>query len=127
MTSSNIKTQRYRRRRRGYEVTLGLLGALGGGGLGLVVAGTAGLGVGIVLGGAAAALGAWATQRQEQEMAERDSQLDIEIGVDDGDIGVPGLEHPPAKVGAFSKEVSGAGSSTEVTPASGPFLRPPDT
>ena len=121
------KTKRYARRRRRYEVVIGAMGALGGGGLGAAVAGPVGLGLGLVVGAGVGALAAWALQRDEQEAAARDSQLDIEIGVVGGDIGAPGLEHPPAKIGAFSKEATGAGHAERTTtPASGPFLRPPE-
>ncbi len=121
------KPQRYTRRRRRYEVALGALAALGGGGLGAAVAGPIGLVCGLVVGAGVGGLAAWALQRDEEETAERDSQLDIDIGVQGGDIGVPGLEHPPAKIGAFSKEVSGIGHAERTTtPASGPFLRPPE-
>ncbi|HYJ11392.1 MAG TPA: hypothetical protein VEX18_20355 [Polyangiaceae bacterium] len=101
------------------------MAAVGGGGLGAVVAGPVGLAVGVIVGAGVGGLAAWALQGHEQEAAERDSQLDIEIGVVEGDIGAPGLDHPPAKIGAFSKEVSGAGHAERPTPASGPFLRPP--
>jgi hypothetical protein len=119
------KPERYARRSRRYEAAIGTMAAVGGGGLGAAVAGPVGLAVGIVVGAGVGGLAAWALQGHEQEQAERDSQLDIEIGVAEGDIGVPGLEHPPAKIGAFSKEVSGAGHAERATPASGPFLRPP--
>lgn len=120
------KAHRYTRRRRRYEVAIGALAAVGGGGLGAVIAGPWGLAIGAVIGGGAGGLAGWAAQRGDEEAAQRDSQLDIEIGVAHGDIGAPGLEHPPAKIGAFSREVSGAGSAKPSSPASGPFLRPPE-
>lgn len=119
------KPERYARRRRRYEAAIGALAAAGGGGLGAVVAGPVGLAVGVIIGAGVGGLAAWALQGHEQAAAERDSQLDIDIGVGEGDIGAPGLRHPPAKIGAFSKEVSGAGHTERPTPASGPFLRPP--
>jgi hypothetical protein len=119
------KPERYTRRRRRYELAMGALAAFGGGGLGAVIAGPWGLAIGAVIGAGAGGLAAWAVQRGDEQAAQRDSQLDIEIGVVEGDIGAPGLEHPPAKIGAFSREVSGTGSAESASPASGPFLRPP--
>jgi hypothetical protein len=122
---SSIKVTRSFARRRRYQFIFGSLGAVGAGGMGLVLAGGVGLGVGILLGASAGVLSGWTLQGQEQESSERNSQLDFEIGVVGGDIGAPNLEHPPAKIGAFSKEATGSGS-TSSEPASGPFLRPPE-
>jgi hypothetical protein len=120
------KSHRYTRRRRRYELAIGTLAAVGGGGLGAVIAGPWGLAIGAAIGAGAGGLAGWAAQRGDEEAAQRDSQLDIEIGVVHGDIGAPGLEHPPPKIGAFSREVSGTGGVAPSAPASGPFLRPPE-
>lgn len=119
------RSERYTRRRRRYELAIGALAAIGGGGLGAVFAGPWGLAIGAAIGGGAGGLAAWAAQRGDEEAALRDSQLDIDIGVVDGDLGAPGLEHPPAKIGAFSREASGTGNMP-AAPASGPFVRPPE-
>ena len=61
------------------------------------------------------------------ERAQRDRELDAEIGVSGGDIGVPGLKHPPATIGAFTAEASGAASSgDDPVTSDGPILPPPD-
>jgi hypothetical protein len=106
-------------------VALGTIGAIGGGGLGWVTAGVEGLVIGVLLGAVAAALAAWAVQGQERESADRNSQLDAEIGVDGGDIGAPNLEHIPSRSHQPSRESSGVGGPAGSSPASGPFLKPP--
>jgi hypothetical protein len=121
------KPERYAARRKRYEIGAGAVGALGGAGLGALAAGPPGAVVGAVIGAGVGAITAWANHTGTEVAAERDSQLDVEIGVTDGDIGAPGLEHPPAEIGAFSREASGAGgASTETKEAAGPILRPPD-
>src|SRR3954464_8308960 len=94
-------------RRHGFEAAGGALGALGGAGLGLLAAGPPGALVGALIGAAAGASAGWAHESATLEQAQRDRKLDAEIGVSGGELGVPGLEHPPASVGAFSAEASG--------------------
>jgi hypothetical protein len=121
-----MKPERYARRRKRYEIGAGALGALSGAGLGALAAGPPGAAAGALIGAGVGALTAWAGHTGTEAAADRDSQLDMDIGVVGGDLGSPLLEHPPAKIGALSKEASGAGTSTETHQASGPILRPPD-
>ena len=103
------------------------MGALGGAGLGALAAGPPGALVGALIGAAAGASAGWAHESATLERAQRERQLDAEIGVSGGDIGVSGLEHPPATVGAFSAEASGAASSgSDPVTSEGPILPPPD-
>jgi len=120
------KSERRNRRQRNGTVGGGFMGALGGAGMGLLVAGPAGAAVGAVLGAAMGASTGWAATRGAQDEADRDSLLDIEIGVHGPDLGAPGLEHPPARIGAYSREAAGAGAGSEPVPAEGPILSPPD-
>lgn len=103
------------------------MGALGGAGLGLLAAGPPGALVGALIGVAAGASAGWAHESATIERAQRERQLDAEIGVSGGEIGVAGLKHPPATVGAFSAESSGAASSgNDPVTSDGPILPPPD-
>ncbi len=101
-------------------------GALSGAALG-AIGGPPGAIAGALLGGAAGALASWALEAEKVEENARVEKLDEEIGVMGGDIGVPGLEHPPPQRGAYSSAAMGAGSSTEsdeASPAEGPIVPP---
>lgn len=124
--SRESKEQRYARRRRRYAAGGLGVGAACAGAVGAIAAGVPGAIVGAAIGSVMGGMTAWAMRSGTEIEATRDSQLDIDIGVTGGEIGVESLEHPPAKVGAFSKEAAGAGGSTEPHSASGPFLRPPE-
>jgi hypothetical protein len=50
--------------------------------------------------------------------------LDDEIGVSGGELGAPNLEHPPAKVGAYSGTSAGVSSEGGEQPAEGPMQTP---
>jgi hypothetical protein len=124
---ASTKPERYAARRKRYEIGGGAVGALCGAGLGGLVAGPPGAAVGAIIGAGMGGLTAWASHSEIEAAADRDSQLDIDIGVTGPELGAPGLRHPPAQIGAFSKEASGAGgTSLESTEASGPILRPPE-
>jgi hypothetical protein len=103
-----------------------LVGAIGGAGLG-VMAGPPGMAAGAVLGAVAGTLTAWAMATGDTEAAAEDLQLDKEIGVDGGDIGVAGLKHPPNQRGAYSAAASGAANVApdESISAEGPIAAPP--
>ena len=121
------RRERYAKRRARYEIGAGAVGALSGAGLGALAGGPPGAAVGAVIGAGVGALTAWAGHTGTEAAADRDSQLDVDIGVAGGDLGSPFLDHPPAKIGAFSKEASGsAPTSTETLEAAGPMLRPPE-
>jgi hypothetical protein len=101
-----------------FAVTGGLLGGMAGN----LVPAIVGAVVGAVLGMAAG----WSVQATTMRNAQREASLDRAIGTVGGSIGVPGLEHPPSRVGAPSKAASGASSSIEQREAEGPILRPPE-
>lgn len=114
-------------RRHRFEAAGGALGALGGAGLGALAAGPPGAILGALIGAAAGASAGFAHESATLEKAQHERELDAQIGVSGGDIGVPGLKHPPVKVGAFSAEASGAASSgMEPETSNGPILPPPD-
>ena len=102
-----------------------LVGAIGGAGLGMV-AGPPGIAAGAVLGAVAGTLTAWAMASGDAEEAAEDLQLDKEIGVDGGDIGVAGLKHPPNQRGTYSAAASGAANVApdESITAEGPIAPP---
>jgi len=125
-TFEHSKTGRLPARPHGYEAAAGGLGALAGAGLGLAVAGPPGAIAGIFIGGAIGACTGWVAHNKNDVDEVRDERRDREIGVIDGDLGVPGLEHPPSRIGAFSREASGAGSVTETKRAEGPIEPPPE-
>jgi len=110
----------------GYEVLYGAVGGLGGAGLGAVAAGLPAAVAGAIIGAGAGALAGWASAAQRAEVSQHDSRLDEDIGVTGHDLGVPELEHPPSRVGAFSKETAGAGTSVNTTEAAGPIGRAPE-
>ena len=120
------KAERFAKRRWGYEVGGGAIGALAGAGMGAIFGGSAAGVVGALMGAAMGAGTAWAASSQAQEVAQHDEELDAVIGVEGGDLGAPGLIHPRPTIGAFSKEVSGAASTgSEHEQADGPLVPPP--
>jgi hypothetical protein len=124
--SQESKEERHARSRRRYAAGGLSLGAVCAAFVGALAAGLPGAIVGAVIGAVMGGMTGWAMQSASEVEAKRDSQLDVEIGVTGGDLGVEGLEHPPAKIGALSKEAAGAEGSTEPHTASGPFVRPPE-
>ena len=126
MNTVKQTNENFARRPHGYEAMVGLLGAVAGAGLGAAVAGPAGALVGLIVGAAMGAGTGWIAADRARVDSHHDLQLDRSIGVTEGDIGAPGLEHPPARIGALSKEASGASSSEpDAAPAEGPFGRSP--
>lgn len=126
INQKRTKTERYARRRHRYEVGGGALGALGGAGLGALAGGPPGAVVGAVIGAGVGALTAWANHTGTEEAADRDSQLDLEIGVTSDELGVADPDAVGSGDRAPSREASGVGeSATTSASASGPFLRPP--
>jgi hypothetical protein len=123
---SSSKEERRRTGRGRAKVSGGLLGACAGAGMGGLVAGPPGAVVGALVGTAMGAATGWAAYRGASEAADRDSQLDIAIGVHGPDLGAPNLEHPPARIGAYSREASGVGGAGEDSiEAEGPIQPPP--
>ena len=123
---SSSKEERRRSHQQRAQVWGGLLGAAAGAGMGGIAAGPPGFIVGLCAGSAMGAASAWAASRGASDAADRDSQLDIDIGVHGADLGAPNLKHPPVQIGAFSREASGAGSaSADEVQADGPIQPPP--
>lgn len=120
------KAKKHAARRHRHEAAAGAIGALGGAGMGAIVAGPPGALAGAIIGAAAGTLTAWSSEANAVEVAANDRKLDAEIGVSEGDLGVPGLLHPPATTGAFSAESVGQGGSTEPAQADGPIPALPD-
>jgi len=117
-STSDRKTSPARRRLR--EAAGGAAGAIGGAALG-AMAGPPGAVAGAVIGGIVGALACAAIQNEAIEISERQRELDAELGISDGDIGAPNLEHPPSERGAFSTAVCGAEVITDAQPAEGPM------
>ena len=95
-------------------------GAITGAVLG-AIAGPAGAAAGAIVGGIAGAAAAIAVDDEAARQREHAHQLDVDIGVEEGEIGAPGLKHPPARIGAFSSGSMGAGGETAASPAEGPM------
>jgi hypothetical protein len=109
-----------RRTRPAPKALFGTVGAISGAVLG-GLAGPAGAAAGALIGAAMGALSAMAFETVAEEHDEHDEKLDRDIGISEGDIGAPNLQHPPAKIGAFSAASSGAESSSGVEPSEGPI------
>lgn len=107
-----------------HEAEGAVSGAIAGAVVG-ALAGPPGAVAGAILGGAAGALAGSALDRRASANAARTKELDTAIGVSGGDMGAPGLKHPPAKMGAYSSASTGTESSGG-TPAEGPFAAPKD-
>jgi hypothetical protein len=98
-------------------------GALAGAAMG-AAAGPPGALAGAVFGGVVGAMAGATLDTQAAESTDRERKLDEEIGVIGGEIGAPNLNHPPAKVGAYSSASVGGGASSDSTPAEGPISEP---
>ena len=94
-------------------------GAVAGAAIGSM-AGPVGAVAGAAIGGAMGAAAGIAVESANRAHEIVDAKLDEDIGVYGGDLGAPNLEHPPAKIGAFSSASSGAGRSSHA-PAEGPM------
>ena len=91
-----------------------------------VVGGPPGMVVGAVIGAAAGAIGDAAIEKHSGATRAEDAKLDAEIGVSGGELGAPNLQHPAAKVGAYSGSSAGSGDGDGEEPAEGPIQPPPD-
>jgi len=111
------------RRRIMHEAEGGASGALAGAAFG-AVAGPPGIVAGAIVGGVAGAITGAALDQEASRQAARTRELDVEIGVDDGELGAPNLAHPPARVGAFSAASLGVDASSGEQPAEGPMQSP---
>jgi phage tail tape-measure protein len=107
-----------------HEAEGGASGALAGAVLG-AAAGPPGMVAGAIIGGVAGAITAAVLDGESSRQASRERALDAQIGVGEGELGAPNLEHPPAKVGAYSAASAGADVSSSDEPAEGP-MQPPE-
>jgi hypothetical protein len=123
MTKSKKTVQSRSSRRKEHEIEVGVSGALAGGAIG-AIAGPPGALVGAVFGAVVGALAGATLDDGSVDAAVRDAALDDAIGISGGDLGAPNLLHPPALVGAYSANASGAGETPEVPPADGPMQTP---
>jgi hypothetical protein len=110
-------------KRRERELEGGAGGAIAGAAAG-AIAGPPGAAAGAVIGAIAGALAGAAIDKTEDSHAAEERKLDREIGVSEGELGAPNLEHPPAKIGAYSGASVGVGASDEDSPAEGPMQAP---
>ena len=102
------------------------MGVLGGAVAGAAMAGPLGAAVGAVIGAAVGASSGWAADEHTTEQAHAEAQLDEEIGVTGGSIGVSTLEHPPSKINAPSTAALGVSSEAPDSEAEGPLQAPPE-
>ncbi len=98
------------------EAAGGASGALAGAVFG-IVAGPPGIVAGAVIGGIVGAVAGAVLDEESVIEAERNTELDDQIGVNGADMGAPNLKHPPAKVGAYSSGSAGdsAGGADSTT------------
>ncbi len=113
------------KKRLAHEAEGAAAGAIAGAAFGSA-AGPPGALAGAVIGGIVGVVVGAGVDAQIVESAERERSLDEEIGVSGGEMGAPKLEHPAAKVGAYSSASTGTGSSSDSTPADGPISEPSD-
>jgi hypothetical protein len=118
------KDEKAASRRHLHTAGVGAAAALSGAALG-AMAGPPGAIAGAVIGGVVGTLASIGYEDNSVENARHERTLDAELGISEGDIGAPNLEHPPARIGAFSAANSGAEAYSDSAPAEGPILRPP--
>ena len=126
-TSKSKKTWRKASPRRvAHEAEGAASGMLAGAVVG-AAAGPPGVVAGTILGGFAGAITGAALDNESRRQAAHTRELDAEIGVSEGDIGVATLEHPPATRGVYSAASAGVGGgSSGSAPAEGPMTPPED-
>ncbi|MGD0674104.1 MAG: glycine zipper domain-containing protein [Polyangiaceae bacterium] len=84
-------------------------------------AGPPGMVAGAIIGAVAGGIAGAVMDGESARRANRTRELDEEIGVNDGDLGAPVLEHPRAETGAYSRAAVGMPSSSGgEEPAEGP-------
>ena len=101
-----------------FGALFGIGGALLGGMAGNLLPAIVGAVLGVVAG--------WSVHAGAVDNARHEASLDRTVGTEGSSIGVPGLKHPPFRIGAPSKAASGVSSSVEGREAAGPILRPPE-
>ncbi|AKU99929.1 hypothetical protein AKJ09_06593 [Labilithrix luteola] len=123
-TSAFVGTEVEDRRRHEHEAEGGIAGALVGVAAG-AIAGPPGMIAGAIIGAIVGALAAMALETETVLRAERERELDDTIGVTEGDIGAPNLEHPPPTSGMYSPSSCGVDTWVGGVVAEGPFQPPP--
>jgi hypothetical protein len=118
---SQVPTAATKRHER--ELEGGAGGAIAGAAIG-AVAGPPGAIVGAVIGAIAGALTGAAVSENTELRETEDEKLDRSIGVADGEIGATNLDHPPAKIGAFSGSSTGSSTAEGEESAEGPMQTP---
>lgn len=98
-------------------------GAITGGVLG-AMAGAAGAAAGAIIGAIIGALAGRVSEQEQERTSLHDSELDATIGISGGDLGAPGLKHPPSTRGAYSAGTAGGGSIGGGASAGGPISSP---
>ena len=110
------------------EVAGGAMGAVGGAATGAAMGGPVGAALGALIGAAMGAASGWGADQASAEEDAIDAELDKEIGVTEGSIGSPNLQHPPSRINAPSAAAAGAGNARSATEsnAAGPMQTPSD-
>jgi phage tail tape-measure protein len=103
-----------------HEAEASVAGALGGAAMG-AIAGPMGAVAGAIIGGALGAGSVAALASSAEDDKARNDALDAAIGVSEGEIGAPNLDHPAAVSGAYSTASTGGSSSSGDSPAEGPI------
>ena len=116
--TTNAKARSRRAADIALEVGEGAVGAIAGAAAGSI-AGPPGAVVGAILGATVGAMAGRTGSREDHLRDDVDQALDEEIGVTSGDIGAPGLSHPPTK----SQEYAAAHASERLRPSEPPSRR----
>ncbi len=125
MSTSKPKRRKFGTSRLAHEVEVGALGAATGTAIGMI-AGPPGMVAGAIIGAVIGAISGSVIDGDARREDAHTRELDEELGVEGGELGAPGLRHPPAKRGAYSAASLGVGLLAEEEPAEGPTQRPPD-
>jgi len=124
MKSRKGKSERNARKHRiAHQAEGGASGALAGVVLG-AGAGPPGMVAGAIVGGMLGAIAGSVLDSASLTRASHALKLDAQIGVSQGDLGAPNLEHPAAKTGLYSTASIGLETSSGEEPAEGPMQEP---
>ncbi len=99
-------------------------GAAAAGAMVGAIGGPVGAVIGAIAGGAVGALATEGVAASDAAKSLNERRLDKEIGVSEGELGAPNLEHPTAKKGLYSAGAAGVSNETGEV-AEGPILVPP--
>jgi phage tail tape-measure protein len=106
-----------------HEAEAAASGAVAGSVVG-AAAGPPGMVAGAIIGGVAGAIAGAVLDGESSRQASHTRELDAEIGVSEGELGAPNLEHPKAERGVYSGASTGVASSSSEQPAEGPMQTP---